>query len=496
MKGDFARITFDPGKHYTRVLQQQGRVTLDADANEQTDILLHHLRTLTRDLFGAYGGPADGNGFRIDVDTSGRTSRLMISAGHYYVDGILCENGAPCDYADQPDWTPPAADASGNGGDPLLAWLTNRDVDQRFWLYLDVWERHVTWIEDDGIREPALGGPDTCTRAKTVWQVKALAWDPAWSESSTPCSAPMGSLVDLSAARLAARIDPGPAYTDPCIIAPGASYRGAENQLYRVEIQRGGPAGEATFKWSRDNGSTATRWLGSEGAVLVVQSGRGFCAGDWVELTHDALALAGLPGQLLLVAVVEGDRLTVDPASVPAEGQMAWSNGLVHPAVRRWNQSGNEDVALVDGAVPVQESPASDDPLWLDLEDGVQIQFAAGGQYHSGDYWLIPARVATEGVLWPDDEAGQPVLLPPAGIEHHYAPLGIVSDNDGVSVDPCRRCVEIPETACRANDTRGSRRTAALATAAAPATTAKRSATAAKATGGAQRTIVRSKRTR
>jgi hypothetical protein len=37
-----------------------------------------------------------------------------------------------------------------------------------------VWERHVTWIEDDSIREPALGGPDTCTRAKVTWQVKAL----------------------------------------------------------------------------------------------------------------------------------------------------------------------------------------------------------------------------------------------------------------------------------------------------------------------------------
>ena len=32
-------------------------------------------------------------------------------------------------------------------------------------------------------------------------------------------------------------------------------YRGVENQLYRVEVHRGGDAEEATFKWSRDNGS-------------------------------------------------------------------------------------------------------------------------------------------------------------------------------------------------------------------------------------------------
>ena len=63
MKGDFSRFGFDLTKHFSRVLHQQGRVALDADANEASEILLHHLRTLTRDLFGAFGGPADGNGF-------------------------------------------------------------------------------------------------------------------------------------------------------------------------------------------------------------------------------------------------------------------------------------------------------------------------------------------------------------------------------------------------------------------------------------------------
>src|SRR5205085_4076087 len=45
---------------------------------------------------------------------------------------------------------------------------------------------------------------------------------------------------------------------DPCITSPDARYRGAENQLYRVEIHRGGTARSsppATFKWSRENGS-------------------------------------------------------------------------------------------------------------------------------------------------------------------------------------------------------------------------------------------------
>jgi hypothetical protein len=40
---------------------------------------------------------------------------------------------------------------------------------------------------------------------------------------------------------------------------------------------------------------------------------------------------------------------------------------------------------------------AADKIVWLDLEDGVQIQFSDGGEYLTGDYWLIPARVATGG---------------------------------------------------------------------------------------------------
>ena len=54
MKGDFSRNTFDPRKHFTRVLMQQGRVQLDADWNEQAAILLHYVRTLAADLIGPH----------------------------------------------------------------------------------------------------------------------------------------------------------------------------------------------------------------------------------------------------------------------------------------------------------------------------------------------------------------------------------------------------------------------------------------------------------
>ena len=53
MKGDFSRSTFDPHTHYISVRMQQGRVQLDADWNEQADILLYLIATQLKDLLGS-----------------------------------------------------------------------------------------------------------------------------------------------------------------------------------------------------------------------------------------------------------------------------------------------------------------------------------------------------------------------------------------------------------------------------------------------------------
>ncbi|MFY9553185.1 MAG: DUF6519 domain-containing protein, partial [Blastocatellia bacterium] len=109
-RGDVSRDTFDPFKHFSRVLMQQGRVQLDADWNEQTAILLHYLRALAVDVFGEHGGP----GFGIKpIVNGGILENLEIDFGNYYVAGILCENERQLDatgkqiavtYYDQPDY--------------------------------------------------------------------------------------------------------------------------------------------------------------------------------------------------------------------------------------------------------------------------------------------------------------------------------------------------------------------------------------------------------
>jgi hypothetical protein len=481
MKADLTRDTFDASHHFRRVLHQQGRVTLDADPNEQAAILLHYLQALARDLIGPYGAPAIGGGFQLTV----AEKELMIGAGNFYVDGILVENDAPCSYNTQPDYR--AAD------DDALVKELRQSSGTTFWAYLDVWERHVSWVEQPHLLEPALNGVDTCTRSKVVWQVKAVALDRVATDNGTRdkraalekqlqslkqerekttapakiatldtkiaaisaqldelaaadggaapamgCAAPLVQLVGLCDARLAARVDPGQVIEDACTIAPDALYRGAENQLYRVEIHRGGQAGTATFKWSRDNGSVAAAWLGTEGNDLLVSHTHGFEAGNWVELAHDALALNGLPGALVKLAKVDHGVLTIDPDSVPTTSVQAWTSAMHNPSVRRWDQVQIGDTTLDQGAVPIVESTATA-PYWLDLEDGVQVSFAAGGTYRAGDYWLIPARVATGQVEWPLDDLGVPAMRAPAGVQHHYAPLGFIAWNDGqVMVNPCR----------------------------------------------------------
>ena len=62
--------------------------------------------------------------------------------------------------------------------------------------------------------------------------------------------------------------------------------------------------------------------------------------------------------------------------------------------------------------------------VWLDLEDGIQIQFQAG-VYRAGDYWLIPARTATGDVEWPamPTDPDKPDAVLPHGVRHHFAPL-------------------------------------------------------------------------
>ncbi len=401
MKGDFSRSTFDRNRHYSGVLQQQGRVQVDADWNEFVAINAHRRRQLTRDLIGPCGGPIGSAGFAI---TPGPGNALTIGAGQYYVHGLLVENESDTDFTAQPDLLNAAMPTDGG---TYLAWL-------------DVWERHLTALDDNTIREVALGGPDTATRAKVIWQVKLTAVEAG--DDQPTCVGPFANWDTETAAstgQLAARAQPSEDSDDPCVIKPGAGYRRLENQLYRVEIHDPGADGAATFKWSRDNGTIVTRWIAQSGNELEVASigldaVLRFSTGDWVELLDDERDLGGLPGTLVKLVKAEGTTLTIDPAT--ATGTTAIADFGTNLKVRRWD--------MPDGPETVEAAGGGD--TWLALEDGVEVQFQPGA-YRTGDYWLIPARTATSDVEWPKDgTTSAPIPSGPLGIHHHYCRLALL----------------------------------------------------------------------
>jgi hypothetical protein len=99
-----------------------------------------------------------------------------------------------------------------------------------------------------------------------------------------------------------------------------------------------------------------------------------------------------------------------------------------HPLLRRWDQ---REAVDAQGVLAVAEGEA------IALENGIEITFEPGGVYATGDYWLIPARVAGNGQLdWPMTGTA-PAALPPRGL-HHHAVLGVSGDNGGYDECCCR----------------------------------------------------------
>jgi hypothetical protein len=440
MKGDFSRTTFAPGKHYSGVHMQQGRVQLDADWNENLDLLRHRIETEAADVIGASGVPVHAAAFGVitkDADLSDAekawltdqgiaptgASDFYLTQGRAYVDGILVENEHTIPVSQQPSVLP-------KGKVPV-------SLPGVYVLYLDVWERLITALEDPDIREVALGGPDTAARTQVIWQA-VLARVGEVGESIT-CSDKLAPWPEASRGKLSARAHAEEKPSSPCVVPPGAGYTRLENQLYRVEIHAGTAEGTPTFKWSRDNGSIAVPIVdfsvdGNDTKIRTAGLGRdgelGLRELDWVEVSDDASELAGRPGTLARIDRIDaGNILTL---SVSISGY----NADLHAKVRRWDSAGELTVTV----------PADNDG-YIPLEAGVEIKFAID-TFRTGDYWLIPARTVPGqygDVEWPKDGDNNPLAQLPFGIQHHYCRLAVLSvqmtdEQTHVTViDDCRR---------------------------------------------------------
>ncbi len=441
MAGDYTRFTFDPLNDYAAVLMQQGRVQLDADFNEWVELLDRRLRSGDLDTLGRAVVPRETpDGFRISVSGA----NLEIGRGRIYVDGIQAENHGtdpqefdarleeergtnPSLYDDQPYWHTPD-DLPETPGPHLV--------------YLDVWRREVTHLQDPELTEKAVG-VDTTTRRQTVWQVKVLADVGSDVDCSTPDDEipEWPEIIRPSAGRLTTSATAVPEDDDPCILPPNQGYRGTENRLYRVEIHDPGPQGTATFKWSRDNSSIATRVNtidASRTQLGVVRTGKDsvlrFEPGDWVEITDDFRELDGEPGIMGEVLLVDETNLIITLASALPAGVFPTSGpeGSTVPdrntRIRKWDQNGevrdsNDNfLGNVDASGGLIQVPAAAVPeITIRLDAGIEITFStdpAGGEFKTGDYWVFAARTADASVELLEQ-------APPRGIHHHYARLAM-----------------------------------------------------------------------
>src|SRR5262249_6235248 len=123
---------------------------------------------------------------------------------------------------------------------------------------------------------------------------------------------------------------------------------------------------------------------------------------DWVEIVDDDYTLQNRAEPLLQIKEINRDSNQVTLKAAPASS--VGTDPAKHPLLRRWDQP--------SGPILIVETSGDDDSDWnFTLEDGVQVQFPGaespqGGAarvatYRTGDYWLIPARVATGDVDWP-----------------------------------------------------------------------------------------------
>jgi hypothetical protein len=243
---DRARISFDPSRGYRSVVAQQGRVTLEADVNEQASIASESLRLETIDIVGPAGTP-DPTGYEVSISGG----EIVVAPGTMYVGGWRLTLDNPVPLNNQPDWLDQPATTAG-------APATNEVV------ALLVTEQSVSAVEDQALLEVALGGPDTTARTRLMQHFVELPTSASLCDAAetglVSTLAGMGLVLnpaDLSLdfdASLQVSFFPPTTPTDPCCPPAQGGYLGADNQLVCVTVASFN-AGAGTLLWGWNNAS-------------------------------------------------------------------------------------------------------------------------------------------------------------------------------------------------------------------------------------------------
>ncbi|MEM7239049.1 MAG: DUF6519 domain-containing protein, partial [Pseudomonadota bacterium] len=414
MKGNISRFSHRPEEHFSAVLQVQGGMVTDADLGEQAIIARSRTDGLGHDAVGG-GVPVEGGA--VEIDTDGLPA---LTEGVVYAEGVRGhvrstrdEVDGPLDlYSAQVDF-PLAPEIA--GGEQVV--------------YVDIWERMVSSLEDPLLADAGLHGVETAFRARTMTQIKV-----AELEDIEAISSGSGRFPRIGTGRLSvAPVDPETIIDtcDPCADVVTEAQM-VTNTLFRIEILRvRGDADdprELVVAWSAENGSAIapadvnTEDFERAGAVYEFFS----------PVTESHLGVHPDSGDAA-VSTFTAD-LDVDPPATEAPEGGVWS------FVRRW-----DGIALIDLSSETVEQIGTG-PLPVLEDDALTITtdaFAATINFNdaavvAGDYWLIETRRFS-------DEPIRVVQDTPIGILHHYCPLFRIADRDPQELtDQERRKLSFP----------------------------------------------------
>ena len=416
MKTQISRDSFRSDKRYSGLYQQQGRMLVDADWNELMDIVKHRLDDALHQVVNS-GAPLSGGVFDFSSDPP------LIRWGTIYADGIRGEL-----QPDESEDSPEAFDFTQQYDFPGAAAIAPSG-DYR--LYADVWERPVISLEDEDLRDPGLHGADTCTRTRTMAQIKwcPLSIDPEADTDLNPGKGNAG--LDLTL-RITGT---GDGDGDPCGSEVTSIDPVTGNYLFRLEVHHvSGAAGNPDtieLKWSTENGAEQ-HWVRVDGELVDTVPVE-FKTGDWIYEFYSDTSEAHL-GVHLNTPAVDGFPVRFDlkvdgyPAVVPADAQY----------IRRWDgycRLIRDDGWTVEGKDGVVDltlvSPSTADAIAthgdVKFESG-QVKIFLNNmvlaldldekQFVAGDYWQAVVRDNTE-----ENDQVQLVSRLPLGIDHHYVTI-------------------------------------------------------------------------
>lgn len=379
-------------------------------------------------------------------EAAGTEPTFWVAPGTYHVDGLVVETpgGSFPSVA-----FPPAGGFPWEASPPLGAPLDGLvapgglTAGTRLVAYLEAWERHLTAVEDPGIREAALGASDTAARTELLGQVKLATLTGALPPGAAAAATIRAAFeaVQQSGGQLTIDVPETTPTADPCELPDLAGYSGSDNRLYRIEVHRGGGLSDVQLKWSRDNASDLFAARLDDEGNLVFDPGTPLAVGDIVELLStvvdlgdDSLATVSagefVParravGQLAQLAALPGGTSSTDEVvfrlvepddideSVTLDAEALERYGVLPDAIlklRRWH-------GILDPQLLANGGTASPGPHAL--EEGISVELSSTGSYRPGQWWQYEARVAAEN-------ANGPWRPAPHGPERRFAPLALL----------------------------------------------------------------------